>query len=149
MSAYISIRQHTSAYGSIRQHTAAYGSIREHTSAHVSKQSVPAASISEEASSVPPSAPMLLSCQRLLRQYLYCCTSKASAFVLVKPAASRPQRRCSRPASRPALQLCCNSVAPLLHLCCSSMNASDCKSTRVSRKLRRLCFAPSSALIDP
>jgi hypothetical protein len=36
VSAYVSIRQHTSAYASIRQHTSAYVSIRQHTSAYVS-----------------------------------------------------------------------------------------------------------------
>jgi hypothetical protein len=34
ISAYVSIRQHTSAYVSIRQHTSAYVSIRQHTSAY-------------------------------------------------------------------------------------------------------------------
>jgi hypothetical protein len=36
LSAYVSIRRHTSAYVSIRQHTSAYASIRQHTSAYVS-----------------------------------------------------------------------------------------------------------------
>jgi hypothetical protein len=36
LSAFVSIRQHTSAYVSIYQHTSAYVSIREHISAYIS-----------------------------------------------------------------------------------------------------------------
>jgi hypothetical protein len=56
---------YASAYVSIRQHTSAYASIRQHTSAYVSILVV-----------VAKRQP-LLAAQRLLRQYLYCCTSKA------------------------------------------------------------------------
>ncbi len=70
-SAYVSIRQHTSAYDPIgfagdmhaayvriRQHTSAYVSIRQHTT--------------------PSDLPAICMLQRLLRQFLYCCASKAS-----------------------------------------------------------------------
>jgi hypothetical protein len=39
MSAYVSIRQHTSGYVSIRHHTSSYVSIRQHTSAYVYQRS--------------------------------------------------------------------------------------------------------------
>jgi hypothetical protein len=66
----VSIRQHTSAYVSIRQHTSAYVSISQHTSTSSSR-------MREDA------APQL-------RQYLYCCTSKANAPSIpeIKPLAS-------------------------------------------------------------
>ena len=81
-SAYVSIRQHTSAYVSIRQHTSAYVSIRQRTSAYVSICHRVAAGLVQ-----------LL--QRLLRQYLYCCTSKASKSSTFAPSASRRKLRSS------------------------------------------------------
>jgi hypothetical protein len=82
-SAYVRIRQHTSAYvrqehrGPCCQHTSAYifVSIRPHTSAYVRIRSTRA------------SRP-LLQTQRLLRQYLYFCTSKASKLSVPTSAAA-------------------------------------------------------------
>jgi hypothetical protein len=56
LSAFVSIRQHSSAYVCIRQHTSAYVSIRQHTSAHVCIRQHTSASTS---TAMPPPPPML------------------------------------------------------------------------------------------
>ena len=71
-SAYASIRQLTSAYASIRQHSSVYVSIRQHTSVYVS--------IRTTICEVFECAGMHL-VQRLERQHLYLCTSKASKSI--------------------------------------------------------------------
>ncbi len=97
--AYGSIRQHTSVftgqpaarrqrcqrtrgYGSIRQHTSAYGSIRQHSSAYLQRDvSVASGRAHGERVRNKRHVEKLLLAglqQRLLRQYLYFCTSKAS-----------------------------------------------------------------------
>jgi hypothetical protein len=78
LSAYVSIRQHTSAYASIcqhatahvsiRQHTSEYASIHQHTSAYASIRHRVVCSMRHDSSVTLP----------LLHQYLYLCTSKAS-----------------------------------------------------------------------
>ena len=69
--AYVSISQHKPAYVSIRQHTS---SIRQHTAQRVYTRDRGAY-------------------QRLLRQYLYFCTSNASKLGTVEPSSRTPARQ--------------------------------------------------------
>jgi hypothetical protein len=83
-SAYVSIRQHTSACVSIRQHASAYVSIRQHTSAYVSTRQY---LFFFGLLILPVVTPVQVAVYivRLLRQYLYCCTSKASKLSTCVP----------------------------------------------------------------
>jgi hypothetical protein len=111
-SAYVSIRQHTSAYVSIRQHSSAFVSIRQHTSAYVSIRQHTSAYIPSSASS--SGRFIRTPRRRLLRQYLYCCTSKASKLSTVTVAAPPThQTRHPDPSRRQYLYFCTSKASTL------------------------------------